>query len=66
MNWKQFVAVMKVDERASAAKYRLAAKAADNLAIKEFFEKLAAEEEVHIGVIQDFERDLKVILADGK
>lgn len=33
MNWKQFIAVMKVDEGASAAKYRLAARSADNLAV---------------------------------
>ncbi|MDO8473274.1 MAG: hypothetical protein Q7T05_05585 [Dehalococcoidia bacterium] len=66
MNWKQFIAVMKVDERAASAKYRLAAKAAENLAIKDVFEKLAAEEEVHIGVLTDFERDLKALLAEDK
>jgi len=52
MNWRQFIQVMKIDERAARAKYQSAAKAAKNPAIKEIFDKLAYEEEVHIGVLE--------------
>jgi rubrerythrin len=66
MNWRQFIQVMKIDERAARAKYQSAAKAAKSPAIKEIFDKLAYEEEVHIGVLEKFEKDLKALLADEK
>ena len=63
MNWRQFIRVMKIDERAARAKYQAAARAADNQAIREILDKLAHEEEVHIGVLEKFERDLRTLLA---
>ena len=66
MDWKAFIQVMKIDERAARAKYRTAAKAADSQAIKNIFNKLAYEEEVHISVLEDFEKDLKKVLAGEK
>lgn len=66
MNWKQFIRVMKIDERAAQAKYRVAARAAKSQAIKDIFDKLAYEEEVHIDVLDRFERDLITLLAEDK
>ena len=66
MNWRQFIQVMKIDERAARAKYRTAARAARNDAISDIFNKLAYEEEVHIGVLEKFERDLRKVLAGEK
>ena len=66
MNWRQFIRVMKIDERAAQAKYRIAANAAKSQAIREIFEKLAYEEEVHIDVLDRFARDLRTLLADEK
>ncbi len=66
MNWRQFIRVMKIDERAAQSKYRIAAKSAKSQAIREIFEKLAYEEEVHIDVLERFARDLRALLADEK
>ena len=66
MNWRQFIRVMKIDERAAQAKYRVAARAAKSAEIREIFEKLVYEEEVHINTLERFERDLKNLLADEK
>lgn len=63
MDWFDFLRAMKVDERAARSKYRMAARIAKNAAIEEVFTKLAHEEEVHIGVLEKFERDLKALLA---
>ena len=66
MNWRQFIRVMKIDERGARAKYKVAAKAARSQAIKDIFDKLAYEEEVHIDVLERFEMDLKTLLAEEK
>ena len=66
MEWSKFVQVMKIDERATRAKYLTAAKAADNDAIKDVFNKLAYEEEVHLAILEKFERDLAKVLAGEK
>lgn len=66
MNWRQFIRVMKIDERAAQAKYKVAAKAAKSQAIRDIFDKLAYEEEVHIDVLERFERDLRTLLAEEK
>jgi rubrerythrin len=66
MDWKQFIQVMKIDERAAKAKYLTAAKAADNEAVRNIFNKLAYEEEMHLSVLEGFERDLKKVLAGEK
>ena len=66
MNWRQFIRVMKIDERAAQAKYRVAARAAKSAAIREIFEKLVYVEEVHINTLERFERDLRNLLADEK
>ena len=66
MNWREFIHVMKIDERAARAKYQAAAKAAKSRGIKEIFEKLAYEEDIHIGVLEQFEKDLKVLLTNEK
>jgi len=57
---------MKIDERAAQAKYRVAAKAAKSQAIKDIFDKLAYEEEVHIDILERFERDLITLQAEEK
>ena len=62
----QFIRVMKIDERAARAKYRTAARAAKNEAIKDIFNKLAYEEEVHLSILEKFEKDLARILAGEK
>ena len=66
MDWRQFIQVMKIDERAARAKYRTAARGADSEAIKDIFNKLAYEEEVHLSILEKFERDLAKILAGEK
>ncbi len=66
MNWRQFIRVMKIDERGAQAKYKVAAKAAKSQAIKSIFDNLAYEEKVHIDVLERFERDLKLLLAEEK
>jgi len=66
MEWSQFIQVMKIDERAARAKYLTAARAAKNEAIKDIFNKLAYEEEVHLSTLEKFERDLAKILAGEK
>ena len=66
MEWSQFIQVMKIDERAARAKYLTAARGADNEAIKDIFNKLAYEEEVHLSILEKFERDLAKILAGEK
>jgi rubrerythrin len=66
MNWRQFIHVMKIDERAARAKYKAASKAAKSQAIKEIFDKLAYEEEVHVDVLDRFEKELTSLLAKGK
>ena len=66
MNWRQFIRVMKIDERAACAKYKAASKAAKNQSIKEIFEKLAYEEEVHVDVLNRFEKELTTLLAEEK
>ena len=66
INWKQFIRVMKIDERGARAKYKTAAKAAKSQSIKDMFEKLAYEEEVHLDVLGRFERDLRSLLAEEK
>ena len=66
MDWKQFIQVMKIDEKAARAKYRTAARGADNEAIKDIFNKLAYEEEVHLSILEKFERDLAKVLAGEK
>ena len=66
MNWRQFIRVMKIDERAAKAKYKAASNAAKSQSIKEIFEKLAYEEEVHIDVLNRFEKELTTLLAEEK
>ena len=66
MEWSQFIQVMKIDERAARAKYLTAARAAKNEAIKDIFNKLAYEEEVHLSILEKFERDLAKVLAGEK
>ena len=51
MNWKQLIHVMKIDERGAKAKYKTAAKAAKSQSIKDMFEKLVYEEEVHLELL---------------
>jgi rubrerythrin len=49
----------KADEEAAREKYSMAASASENPAVKEVFEKLAYEEEMHIAVLEQFEKNLK-------
>jgi len=48
------------------AKYRTAARGARSQAVKDILNKLAYEEEVHLSVLEDFERDLAKVLAGEK
>jgi rubrerythrin len=66
MNWRQFIRIMKIDERAALAKYKAAARSAKNPAISEVFDKLAYEEQVHIDVLERFEKEIGTILAHEK
>ena len=66
MNWRQFIRVMKIDERAAKAKYKAAANAAKSQSIKEIFKKLAYEEELHVDVLNRFEKELTTLLAEEK
>lgn len=66
MNWRLFIHVMKIDERGARAKYKAAAKAAKSQAMKAIFEKLAYEEEVHVDVLNRFEKELTSLLAEEK
>ena len=66
MNWRQFIRVMKIDERGARAKYKTAARAAKSQAIKDIFDKLAYEEEIHLDVLERFEKDLRSLLATEK
>ena len=66
MNWKWFIHVTKINERAARVKCKQHQKKAKIQFIKEIFDKLAYEEEVHIGVLEKFEKDLKALLADEK
>ena len=58
MDWKLIIQMAKADERAARSKYLLVAQATDDPALKDVFEKLAYEEEVHIGMLEQFERQL--------
>lgn len=58
MDWRLIIQMAKADESAARAKYNLVAKASDDPRVKEVFEKLAYEEEVHIGVLEQFEKNL--------
>ena len=66
MNWRLFIRMAKADERVARAKYQLAAKAAKSQAIKDIFEKLAYEEEMHVAVLDQFGKDLRAMLAAEK
>ena len=66
MNWRQFIRVMKIDERAARAKYKAASRAAKSQSLKEVFEKLAYEEEVHVDVLNRFEKELTNLLAEER
>ena len=59
MEWIEFVRIMMIDEEAARAKYKKAVSLATDPKVKEVFERLAYEEEVHIGVLQMEEARLK-------
>ncbi len=59
MEWIEFVRVMMIDEEGAKAKYKKAAGLATDPKVKEVFERLAYEEEVHMGVLQMEEARLK-------
>lgn len=59
LEWIEFVRIMMIDEEAARAKYKKAASLATDPKVKEVFERLALEEEVHIGVLQMEEARLK-------
>lgn len=64
MDWRLFIRMAKADEEAARAKYRLAAEAAKSPAIKAIFDNLAYEEEMHIAVLDNFDKDLESLLAN--
>ena len=63
MDWRLFIRMAKADERVARAKYQLAARSAKSQAIKDILNKLAYEEEIHLGVLEQFEKDLRTLLA---
>jgi len=61
MDWKLFIKLAKADEESAKAKYQLAADAAETPKIKEIFEKLAYEEDVHFAVLDSFEKEIDTL-----
>ena len=66
MDWKLFISMAKADEESARAKYQLAAEAAETPKIKEIFDKLAYEEEVHFAVLDNFEKEIDTLLTNDK
>lgn len=64
MDWLDFIEIMVLDEKAAKAKYTQVSKIATDAKIKELFNKLAYEEDVHMAVLQKFKRDIQA--ATGK
>ena len=58
MDWRLIIQMAKADEEAAKAKYNLVVASCDDPAIKEMFEKLAYEEEVHVAVLEQFEQEM--------
>ena len=61
MDWKLFIKLAKAAEESAKAKYQLAADAAETPKIKEIFEKLAYEEDVHFAVLDSFEKEIDTL-----
>ena len=61
MDWADFLQIMRMDEEAAQAKYRAAAERATDPRVREVLERLAYEEEVHIGVLQKEEERLQAL-----
>ena len=52
MDWITFLKVMIEDEKAAIEKYQLAAEQADSKELKEIFERLKDEEDIHIDLLK--------------
>lgn len=52
MDWATFLEVMLVDEHAARAKYKMASELASDTRVKEIFEQLRYEEEVHVSILE--------------
>ncbi len=52
MNWAEFLGIMKLDEEAAQAKYKAALALATDPRVREILERLAYEEEIHVGLLE--------------
>jgi len=52
MDWAAFLEVMLVDEHAARAKYKMASALATDPRVKEVFDQLQYEEEVHVSILE--------------
>lgn len=52
MDWASFLRIMQLEEEAAQAKYRIAVDSASDARVREVLERLAYEEEIHVGVLQ--------------
>lgn len=59
MDWLDFLRIMRFDEMAAQGKYRAAATLATDPRVREVLERLAYEEEIHVGVLQKEEDRLQ-------
>ena len=59
MDWETFLDVMIEDEKAAAAKYRLAVAKADSEQLRSVLERLLHEEEFHVDFLEQEIRRLK-------
>ncbi len=66
MDWIKFLQVMLLDEHTARAKYKMVADMATDARIKEVFEQLRYEEEVHVSILEKEIEALKKIAGDKK
>lgn len=61
MDWADFLTIMRLDEECAHAKYLAAAERATDPRVRDLLERLAYEEEIHVGVLQKEAERLKAI-----
>ncbi len=52
MDWANFLRIMQLEEEAAQAKYRIAVESASDPSVRDLMERLAYEEEIHVGILQ--------------
>ena len=66
MDWTTFLEVMLIDEHAAQAKYKMVSELATDARIKEIFDQLKYEEEVHVSILEKELAALKKMGAEKK